>query len=451
MKRLTLAGQMAAIITMAVFLAQAINLAIAVENRRTLLLGQVVLPAAHRLAFAAAAPDRAPIQQSRVKPAKAPQSRPREPKITARFPARDDAQREKRAEAILAEAFAQQSIAVPELRAVSVREGANRESVVLLAARLGDGRWVSVESPPQQPLGPLVLILSLQAILIALAVLVPTLLLLRRVGGSLTSLADSAADFDPRKPPKPVHVAGPSDIRRLVEAVNAMQARIADMLRERDIMLGAIGHDLRTPLTALRLEAEAVVDDVQRSNLVSQIEQLHEELERILLLAKSAQPALAWREFDLAELLGDLSEGACAGRSGDWTKPCRVKGDPRALRRAVQNLIDNGLRYGDRVELDLACDSKMASISVNDRGPGLSAEEKIRALEPFQRLEPSRNRDTGGHGLGLAIVDAIARAHGGTLELRDREGGGLSATIRISRADNPPTPGPAVDSGRPLP
>jgi signal transduction histidine kinase len=450
-RRLTLAGQIAVIITVAIVLAQGINLAIAVENRRSSLLGQVILPAAHRLAFAVAAPEASAAKIPIATHNKSATSKGREPKITSSFPAQSTAQRERRAEAILADAFAQQSVAVPELRAVTVKEGANREPVVLLAARLADGRWVSIESPPQQPLLPLAAMLALQALLIGLVVLVPSLLLLRRVGGSLTSLADSATDFDPRRPLAPVRERGPSDVRRLVAAVNSMQARIAAMLRERDVMLGAIGHDLRTPLTAMRLEAEAVADEEQRSALVAHIEQLHDDLEQILLLARADHSTLAAERFDLSIMVTSVAAANGIDAIHGCDTPCPVDGDERALRRALQNLVDNAIRYGKTVEIDLARDDEVASIAVNDRGPGLDAQQAAIARQPFQRLEPSRNRDTGGHGLGLAIVDTIVRAHGGRLDIIPREGGGLSAILRIPRPSNDCAGATAVDSGPPLP
>lgn len=280
---------------------------------------------------------------------------------------------------------------------------------------------------------PLIMMLTLQAVFIGLAILVPTLLLLRRVGGSLTRLRDSALAFDGATPGDPVTPAGPSDVRGLIEAVNAMQARIATMIGEKDVMLGAIGHDLRTPLTALRIEAEGIDDADQRSAMVAQIEALHAQFEQILEFARTGQASTSREPRDLAPLVEEVvSTYRDTGKEVALgpIEPLRARIEGGAITRALSNLIDNGLRYAGPVVVSLEKANGDFRLIVADKGPGLSEADKATARSAFGRLDPSRNRSSGGHGLGLPIVEAIARTHGGKLLLEDNEPG-LRAVIAL--------------------
>lgn len=205
------------------------------------------------------------------------------------------------------------------------------------------------------------------------------------------------------------------------------------MLAEKDVMLGAIGHDLRTPLTALRIEAESIEDKDQRNALVAQVEALHAQFEQILDFARTGKAAGTREPRDLApiieEVVASFREAGSDVSSGKL-EPMRAKVDGAALSRALSNLVDNGLRYAGPVRIALEKVDGEAHLVVADNGPGLSEAEKKLARTPFGRLDPSRNRSSGGHGLGLAIVEAIARAHGGRLLLEDNDPG-LRAIIAI--------------------
>lgn len=434
MRRLTLAGQIAVLVTLAVFVAQAISLALAIETRRTMVLGDAIGPAAHRLALAAAAP-------TGVATGPAPgvigtgKTNLHKPRLSSRSPVTSDARRERDAEALLDRAFDQQQVRVPELRAVSLPRSGQGEAVVLLAARLADGRWISLQAPRPEPVGPLVTWMALQSLAIALAILIPTLLLVRRVGGSLTALAQSASIFDGTANVEPVRSAGPRDVRRLIDSTNGMMQRIVALNRERDIFLGAVGHDLRTPLTALRIEAETVPDSDQRGALIEQIEVLQDELDEILTFARAGLGSERSERFDLGRLAVECCETARQPSATLGTvNPVLVQGDRRAIRRAIANLLDNALRYSGSAEISVNSSGRQAILSVADRGPGIPPGDRADAVAPFRRLEPSRNRSTGGSGLGLAIVEAIALAHSGKLDLADRDGGGLVASIVLPQA-----------------
>lgn len=443
MKRLSLAGQVALIVAVAIFLAQFFNLAFAVEHRRDLALAQSVAPAAQRLALAAERPeifDRREVRKARI--ARERGKLPRDgserllrPQLIEKDPLPPGTRRIVEAEEVLASYLSDAGIVTKAVRVGSLEpeHHNNRREILVFAAQLENGRWVTLRAPGPPSMRPLIMVLTLQSLIIGLAILLPTLWLLRRVGGSLTRLRDTALAFDGAVPIDPVPPSGPADIRSLIEAVNAMQARIATMLAEKDVMLGAIGHDLRTPLTALRIEAESVDDEEQRTALVAQVEALHAQFEQILDFARTGKAATTREPRDLAPL---VEEVVAAYRTADKevsmgaVEPLRAQVDGAAISRALSNLIENGLRYAGPVTVSLERANGDLRLVVADRGPGMGDEDKALARTPFGRLDPSRNRASGGHGLGLAIVEAIARAHGGRLLLEDH-GPGLRAVIAI--------------------
>jgi signal transduction histidine kinase len=212
-----------------------------------------------------------------------------------------------------------------------------------------------------------------------------------------------------------------------------MKARIAQMLREKDVMLGAIGHDLRTPLTALRIQVELISEDDQRSGMIDEIDRLSGDLENILSLARSSSN-IERRPTDLAGIVAAVAAAfRSQGRAVDFeTGPALiVPVDVAAIRRAITNLVENAVRYAGTARIRLDHHGGIATIIVEDDGPGIPDAALSSAAEAFVRIEPSRNRGTGGHGLGLAIVTAIARAHGGKLHLSNRFEGGLRAEIDL--------------------
>lgn len=447
MKRLTLAGQVALIVALAIFVVQFFNLALAIDHRRDLALAQSVAPAAQRLIFAAERPEILERRQERRERRARrhggrggePRDRFLRPRAVPDDPVPGNARRLVAGERVLQARFDEAGIPTLSTKVGVLEPQFQRghRQILIFGVQLEDGSWLTTRAPGPPSMRPLIGILLLQSILIGLAILIPTLLLLRRVGGSLTSLRRAAATFDGAVPTDPVAPSGPKDVRSLIEAVNAMQARIATMLAEKDVMLGAIGHDLRTPLTALRIEAESIDHEEQRDALIAQVEALHAQFEQILDFARTGKAATAREPRDLAPL---VEEWVAAAREQDkdvtlgTIEPVSAKVDGAALSRAMSNLIDNGIRYAGPVAVSLEKVDGTARLSVADTGPGLTDAQKELARTPFGRLDPSRNRASGGHGLGLAIVEAIARAHGGELLLDDNEPG-LRAIIALPALD----------------
>ena len=258
---------------------------------------------------------------------------------------------------------------------------------------------------------------------------------LRRLTRPLARLTERVGDFA-SNPDRAVEIeeSGPEDMRRLIAAHNAMEARVAAMLDEKDVMLGAIGHDLKTPLAALRVRIESVPDEAQRARMASSIEDITRTLDDILNLARVGRASDPKEPTDLAALVASLVE-----EYEDMGEPVELRAHRKLvaplratwLKRAVRNLIGNALRYGGTARVDVERDGNMAVIRVMDDGPGIPASQIADMMEPFRRGEASRNRATGGSGLGLTLARAIAEQHGGTLLLANRPEGGLCAEIRI--------------------
>ncbi len=272
---------------------------------------------------------------------------------------------------------------------------------------------------------------------------------LRRITRPLELLTQRVADFS-RSPGHAVLMeeSGPADIRRLVAAHNAMEARIAGMLDEKDVMLGAIGHDLKTPLAALRVRVESVPDDVQRARMADTIEDITRTLDDILSLARvgriglgsggAASGANGAEPVDLGALVDNVVE-----EFEDLGDPVTVTPPPKRLvatvqeiwlKRAMRNLVGNAVRYGGAARVSLFADEggtrRILVLRVDDDGPGIPQDRIVDMLEPFTRGEVSRNRATGGAGLGLTLARAIAVAHEGELVLANRMDGGSIAGLR---------------------
>ncbi len=275
-----------------------------------------------------------------------------------------------------------------------------------------------------------------QTLILYVVVLVPVLLAGHRIARPLRTLAQAAQRFQPGDGADPVEARGPSDVRSVIAAYNALSLRVNAMIDEKDRMLGAIGHDLRTPLAALRVRIESVENDDDRARMADTIDEMNRTLEDILSLARLGRPSEPPTEVDLAALIDavvedfrDLDHEVAFEESPRLTMRMR----PGLMRRAVRNLIENAVKYGHGAEVRLVPGEKSVAIEVADRGPGIPSEQMEAVFDPFTRLETSRNRETGGIGLGLALAKAIVRDAGGHIVLAPREGGGLVATIRLPR------------------
>jgi signal transduction histidine kinase len=317
---------------------------------------------------------------------------------------------------------------------------------LMLAIRLDQALWLNAAMvlPPQRPeVGPTPLVALLAA---ALAISFVAALSLRRLTRPLGALA-AAADAIGRGEPVPIEATrGPLEIRRTAQAFNAMQERIGRSLDDRTRLLGAISHDLRTPITTLRLRVELVEDETLRARMLETLDEMQALTEAGLLLARDTAAEEPTRAVDLTALVesvvGDFADqGLNATLAGsEQAAPLPLRCRKLALTRAVRNLVENALRYGGRARLRVERQGGSATVTVDDDGPGLPEAMLERVFEPFFRLEASRSPETGGSGLGLAIARSIIRAHGGEVTLANRPGGGLRALVHLPLG-GPPSPG----------
>jgi signal transduction histidine kinase len=254
--------------------------------------------------------------------------------------------------------------------------------------------------------------------------------------GTLAAAAD-ALGRDVEAPP--LSERGPREIATAAAAFNTMAARIRGFVRDRTLMLAAIGHDLRTPITRLKLRAEFLEDDELRTKMLADLDELEGMISATLAFGRESLRAEAMTPLDLAELLrtvldetGDASPATAGQLSYDGPAHITVRGRPLALKRALANLIGNAVKYGGaaRVRLHPPCDGSVLC-DIEDEGPGVPDAEQERVFEPFRRLDSSRNRETGGFGLGLPIARDILRAHGGDVALANRREGGLRARVTL--------------------
>jgi len=265
---------------------------------------------------------------------------------------------------------------------------------------------------------------------------ITALVMARESSRRLRSLAEKAGEVGKGRDPEPLPETGALEIRELTAAFNRMADEVRALLENRTVLLSGISHDLRTPITRLKL-ALSMLEDGDAA-LVVRMERDLDEMNRLIsdMLAFSrALKSDTLAECDLNRLLGELAEQAARLGSVEWRpgSPCVARVGEAALRRVVGNLLDNARRYGGEapVGLSLECGEGEIRIGVLDRGPGIPAEQREAVFRPFYRLEGSRSREEGGSGLGLAIVRQLADAYGWRVELSDREGGGLVATLVI--------------------
>lgn len=268
-----------------------------------------------------------------------------------------------------------------------------------------------------------------------------------RVTRPLSQFGVKAGEIGKDLSTAPLPEEGPSEVIAAARAFNGMQTRLERLIRGRTEMLGAISHDLRTPITRLKLRVEMLRNETERDKLLSVLGDMEALVNAILDFVRGVNPHEETRMVDVAALTESLcADLAETGYPVTWNgpdKPALLPCRPLALKRCLQNLIDNALKYGGETSGGEASGGETGVclrdtgtdviIEVRDRGPGIPPEHAETVFQPFHRVETSRSRDTGGIGLGLPIASTIAHAHGGTLTLENRHGGGLTAKLVLPR------------------
>lgn len=306
--------------------------------------------------------------------------------------------------------------------------------LLLVSAQLKDGTWVTfgldafrrAAAAEHDVLG------SLTAM--AVGILLVSILLVRSINAPLRTLGDAAdrigADLGAAGAPE----VGPREIRQVARAFNAMQARIRRLIDDRTQTLAAISHDLKTPLTRLRLRA-GFLDDVEaRRTIEADLDEMERMLDSALAFLRGEATEEASRTIDVMSVLRTICDQLLdAGHEVILLGPPRapLACRPTAIKRALANLLDNAVKYGRRAHVTVDEQARELRLVIDDEGPGVPAVERERVFDPFYRLEASRSRDTGGTGLGLTIARTVIRAHGGEIVLADAPTGGLRVAVTL--------------------
>lgn len=270
----------------------------------------------------------------------------------------------------------------------------------------------------------------------AAGILIVSILLVRSITAPLRDLASAADRIGTDISAEGAPETGPREIRHVARAFNTMQARIRRLITDRTQTLAAVSHDLKTPLTRLRLRAEFVHDGELREMVDADLNEMERMLDQTLAFLRGDAGEEESRTVDIASILRTICDQATdAGRdvvlSGAERAPLRCRS--LAIKRALSNLIDNAVKYGKRARVSLEDKQQELAISIEDDGPGIPESAYDRVFEPFHRLEDSRNRETGGTGLGLTIARMAVRAHGGDITLANRAAGGLRVVVALPK------------------
>lgn len=299
--------------------------------------------------------------------------------------------------------------------------------------RLSDGSPVTIDvRPAMVPLSPWLPVVLLGQLALMIAC---TWLAVRIAIRPLTRLANAVETLDPNAHPINLDEKGPTEVVYAARAFNAMQARIAAYLKERMQLLAAISHDLQTPITRMKLRAELMDDCAEKDKLWNDLSEMEHLVREGVAYARSIHGSTEEsRRTNMDSFLESLvfdyqdmgKQVHLVGKSA-----AVIDTRPHALRRVLVNLTDNALKFAGAAEVWVEANKGSLAITVMDRGPGIADAELAQVLQPFYRVENSRNRDTGGTGLGLAIAQQLAMALGGSLILSNREGGGLCAELKL--------------------
>ena len=304
-----------------------------------------------------------------------------------------------------------------------------------LLVQLTDGSWLMFSIPSRSwGLGQwqrnLILIL-----LVLLSTALVALIATRHLARPLQQFAEGARRFgvDFRAPP--IEPIGPKEIRQAILAFNAMQAQLQHFIKDRTQMLAAISHDLRTPLTRMRLRGEFIDDPDQQQRLFRDVDEMQAMINSSLEFFRDDARLEQATQFDLAELLQTLIDDY-RDQAIDiaFSGPAHLVyfGRPLGLKRVVTNLLDNAIKYACEPAIELSGDDEQVTVVILDRGPGIPVESQEQVFVPFYRLEGSRNKNTGGVGLGLSAARAIVLEHGGSLTLSNRKIGGLQVNVVLA-------------------
>ncbi len=326
-----------------------------------------------------------------------------------------------------------------EKRADQLLSLQDRGQAFFVAVQLMDGTWLnfgfaSVRRLPLSSVSHLLILgLGISALLIF------GVAAMRLITRPIDRLATAAEELGRGGQPEDVPESGVSEVRRAAGAFNRMRDRIRRMIEDRTQMIAAISHDLRTPITRLKLRAEFVDDPEEQQKMLADLDQMEAIIRSTLAFAREDKDTEATAVVDLAALLQEVAESHPPARlhlvrNSDAEVAVKIVARPTALRRCFNNLVENAIRYGNTADIGVFDQPDAVEITIDDTGPGIPEDRIKDVFRPFVRLEESRNRDSGGTGLGLAIARSVVLAHGGSINLENRKEGGLRALVRLPKA-----------------
>jgi signal transduction histidine kinase len=302
----------------------------------------------------------------------------------------------------------------------------------VLAIELGDRSWVAFSVVDRSwglpPRGRW----AIRIACLAAAITLVTAIASRQFAKPVERLADAVRQFGNNPQAPPIDEVGPKELRQVISIFNHMRSQIQTFVAHRTTMLAAISHDLRTPLTRIRLRGELIEDREQQARLFRDVDEMQAMVGGALAFFRDDAFAEDTTTLDLPHvIIATINDYADQDINITYDGPVhgRYQGRPLALKRALTNLIENAIKYGTTPEVGLARSQTSWSITVKDRGPGIPDDSLDSVFRPYHRLGKSGNRTTGGVGLGLTVAQAIVHGHGGTIVLSNREGGGLEARV----------------------
>ncbi len=320
-------------------------------------------------------------------------------------------------------------------------EGSQDPHLAVISMRLPDKTWVNVSLLSWAPRPGGVHGTLLSTSLMAAGALVIAVMLIRSQTRPLSTFVKAAERIAHVPGVAPVEEEGPREVRALATAFNDMQRRITRLIDDRTHALAAVSHDLKTPITRLRFRTEEMDDAGLRAAVASDLDEMERMIDQTLSYLKEERGDEDMKPVDLVAILETVTDNvADAGGEAELagSGSAVVWGRRLALKRAFANLIGNAVKYGERARTAVEDGADHVRVTITDQGPGIPAADRQRALQPFVRLEPSRNSQTGGFGLGLTIADAVIRGHGGRLELQNGEDRGLVVSVILPKRPSSP-------------
>lgn len=304
----------------------------------------------------------------------------------------------------------------------------------VLAVPLADDSWLVFTALNRSWGLPLVYRVMIRLTFLGVSIVIVSIIAARQVLKPVKQLAEAVRRFDLNAQSAPIAESGPHEIRNVIRVFNAMQAQIQKFVTHRTIMLAAISHDLRTPLTRIRLRGEYIEDAKQQARLFRDVDEMQTMIDGALAFFRDDAIAEETTTFDVPRLLLTITDDySDQGVEITYRGPTRALyfGRPFALKRAFTNIIDNAIKYATPPQIELLAGDGALLILILDLGPGIPIHAIADVFRPYYRLEKSRNRSTGGVGLGLTATEAIVNAHGGEVTLRNRPERGLEVRISL--------------------